>query len=85
MTGRVTDQLKLPKDLMLGEAIVTVTGRSDITVENYRGILEYGPEVIRLSLKHGQIRLSGKGLSIDYYTSDDMKISGMIDRIEYSL
>ena len=70
---------------MLGEAIVTVTGRSDITVENYRGILEYGPEVIRLSLKHGQIRLSGKGLSIDYYTSDDMKISGMIDRIEYSL
>ena len=85
MTGRVTEQLKLPKDLMLGEAIVTVTGRSDITVENYRGILEYGTEDIRLSLKHGQIRLSGKGLSIDYYTSDDMKISGMIDRIEYSL
>lgn len=81
----VTDNLNLPKDLMLGEAIVSITGRSDMTVENYRGILEYETTLIRLSLKHGQIQISGKALKIDYYTNDDMKISGRIDKIEFSM
>lgn len=85
ITKRVTDQFRLPKDLMLGEAIVTITGRGDMTVENYRGILEYETSLIRLSLKHGQIQIFGKELNIDYYTNDDMKISGRIDKIEYSL
>ena len=56
-----------------------------MTVENYRGILEYETSLIRLSLKHGQIQIFGKELNIDYYTNDDMKISGRIDKIEYSL
>ena len=81
----LTEQMKLPKDLILGEPIVTITGREDITVENYRGILEYETERIRLSLRHGQILISGSGLGIEYYTNEDMKISGRIDKIEYSL
>lgn len=85
ITNHVTDHFRLPKDLMLGEPIVTITGRSDLTVENYRGILEYETSQIRLSLKHGQIQIFGKELKIEYYTNEDMKISGRIDRIEYSL
>lgn len=85
MVHRVTDRLELPKDLMLGEPIVTVTGRSDLTIENYKGILEYQPDKIRLSLKHGQIEICGKALKIEYYTNDDMRISGCIDRIEYGM
>ncbi len=80
---RVTDGFSLPKDLMLGDPIVTITGRSDMTVENYRGILVYEDSLIRLSLKHGQIQISGTGLNIEYYTNDDMKISGRIDKLEY--
>lgn len=38
---RMADGFHLPKDLMLGAPIVTITGRSDMTVENYRGILVY--------------------------------------------
>ncbi|MCD7864441.1 MAG: YabP/YqfC family sporulation protein [Clostridiales bacterium] len=80
----MTDGFKLPKDLILGDSIVTITGRSDMTVENYRGILLYEDSQIRLSLKHGQIQISGTALNIEYYTNDDMKISGRIDKLEYS-
>ncbi len=81
----MTEQFHLPKDLMLGEAIVTIVGQSDITVENYRGILAYDSGKICLSLKHGQIEISGWALNIDYYTNDDMKISGNIEKVEYGL
>lgn len=85
LVSQVTDRLELPKDLMLGEPIVTVTGRSDLTIENYKGILEYQQDKIRLSLKHGQIEICGKELKIEYYTNDDMRISGCIDRVEYGM
>ncbi len=85
LAAEISGRLNLPTDLMLGDPIVTVTGRRDITVENYRGIMNYETVLIRLSLKHGQIEIHGSDLRIDYYTNDDMKISGRIDRIEYSL
>lgn len=81
----VVSQLHLPGDLIFGDAIVTITGRREMTVENYRGILVYEETVVRLSLKDGQIIVSGNALHIDYYTNDDMKISGRIDRLEYMM
>ena len=37
---KMISQLELPKDLMLGAAIVTITGRKEVLVENYKGIIE---------------------------------------------
>lgn len=77
------ESLKLPKDTMLGAAIVTVTGNREAFVENYKGILEYTTESIVLQGKNSRICFEGKGLSIDYYTNEDMKISGRIDALRY--
>lgn len=79
----IVESLKLPKDSMLGASIVTVTGSTDAFVENYRGILEYTPEAIILQGKTCQISITGRRLSIDYYTNEDMKISGYIECIRY--
>ena len=45
---RIVDNLELPKDLMLGAAIVTVTGRGEAVISNYKGILEYEDSFIRV-------------------------------------
>ena len=37
----VTEQLKLPGDVMLGEILLSFSGRHSVTVENYRKILLY--------------------------------------------
>ena len=70
---------------MFGAAIITVTGRNDLMVENYKGILEYHQDKIRLSLKQGQVEIAGDQLKIEYYTSEDMRITGRIDRVEYDV
>lgn len=85
VADQMTKRLELPKDLMFGAAIITVTGRSDLMVENYKGILEYRQDKIRLSLKQGQVEITGEELKIEYYTSEDMRITGRIDRVEYGM
>jgi len=79
----IVESLRLPKDTMLGAAIVTVTGNREAFIENYKGILEYNPQSIVLQGKNCKICFEGKQLSIDYYTNEDMKISGSIDAVRY--
>lgn len=79
----VTDALQLPKDLVLGAVILSVTGQSEAYVENYRGIIEYTNQKIRFQTKTCQVEMQGKNLQIDYYTNDEMKIVGKIDCIRY--
>ncbi len=81
----MTEHLDLPKDLMLCEPIVTITGRSEMLIENYSGILNFDTDRIRLSLKHGQLLICGKDLRMEYYTNADMKITGTINRIQYTM
>lgn len=68
---------------MYGAVIVTATGSSEVLIENYKGILEYTGEKIRLQTKSCQVEIGGKSLMIEYYTNDEMKIVGTIHRIIY--
>lgn len=73
----------MPKDVVLGASVVTILGNTEICIENYRGILEYTECLIRVQTKERQIRLAGKNLKIEYYTNDEMKITGCICCIEF--
>ena len=77
----MVESLKLPRDSVLGDSIITVTGNKDILIENYKGILQYSDELILLQGKNCKIELKGKRLNIVYYTNEDVKISGMIASI----
>lgn len=79
----MVESLKLPKDSMLGASIITVTGNTDVFVENYKGILEYSNELILLQGKNCKIELKGKRLNIVYYTNEDMKICGCIEGVRF--
>lgn len=79
----IVNSLELPKDLMLGAAIVTLTGRREVLISNYKGILAYEDSFIRIQTKKCRILISGSHLAIDYYTSEEMKITGQIDAVTY--
>ena len=69
--------------MLLGVPILTMTGNQDLWVENYKGIMEYTDQSIILQTKAGRICIQGSGLRIDYYTNEDMKISGNIVSLTY--
>ncbi len=80
---KIIETLRLPKDVCLGALRVTLTGNGEAWIENYRGILEYSDSMILLQGKKCQVCFEGSRLSIDYYTNEDMKISGCITCVRY--
>ena len=66
-----------------GASVVTVLGMSEVCIENYSGITEYTDTLVRIRTKHGQIQLKGSCLEIEFYTNDEMKITGSINLIEF--
>ena len=81
--NHLVESLELPKDLVYRAAIVTVMGNRELLLENYKGILEYEKEYIRIQAKSCRILVRGKNLNISYYTNEEMKITGIIQSIEY--
>lgn len=79
----MVETLHLPKDYVLGSAIVTITGNCELLIENYKGILEYHCESLMIQTKTCRIHICGKQLEISYYTNEEMKITGCIKEIHY--
>ena len=81
---KLAQKLNIPEDISDGLPIVTITGKKEIYVENYRGIIEYGKNCIRIQTKECRITFTGKNLEIAYYTNVDMKIVGELESVCYS-
>ena len=81
--SNIVESLELPVDIMYGAVIVTAMGRNQVLVENYKGIIEYTQEKIRLQTKTCQVTIQGKRLIVEYYTNEEMKITGCIQGILY--
>lgn len=83
LKSRIADASGLPKDVVLGIPVLNILGQNEAYIENYRGILEYTDKLIRIQTKLGRIHLNGRGLQIEYYMNDEMKIIGHIISIEF--
>lgn len=81
--SNIVESLELPRDIMYGAVIITAMGRNQVLVENYKGIIEYTREKIRLQTKNCQVTVQGKQLVVEYYTNEEMKITGFIQGISY--
>ena len=79
---RLGENFCLTED-MIGEAIITILGRNQVVVNNYRSITEYSANKIRLQAKKCEICVEGTALRLDYFLSDEIKIVGELERISY--
>ena len=81
--SELLEKLHLPKDITQGAFILTAVGNKELYIENYKGILEYTANNIRIQGKNTYIDISGRNLKIDYYTEEDMLIKGCISSVCY--
>ena len=58
------------------------TGSRAAVVENYRSILIFSDEMLRLTGKNTRLTIKGKGLSIEYYDRDNLRVTGQIVSVE---
>ncbi|MCL2387735.1 MAG: sporulation protein YqfC [Defluviitaleaceae bacterium] len=81
---RMTGLLALPKEIALDLPVVMATGRGEVNVENYKSILEFTDERIKVNTKDGAMTIEGERLKLRQVTTENVLISGRITGIKYS-
>ena len=64
----VSDKLHLPPDILEGATVINVYGKDMALVENYKSIINYSPEEIKLQGKHMKLLIQGEDLYIERFT-----------------
>lgn len=80
---QMADSLKLPKDFICGASITSITGCEEAFVENYKGIIECCSQSVMIQTKTCRMHFMGTDLCVDYYTDEEMKITGHIEQIRF--
>lgn len=80
-----TTALELPKEVILNLPLITLVGSEEMNIENYKGIVEYSEEKIRINTTSGVIKIEGKKLNIKQLTAEQVCINGLISKLEYLL
>lgn len=83
LTRKLSGKLRMQEDILARAPVLTSYGRYRLCIENYRSILEYQEEQIRVQTKTGKIAIKGKNLGIAYYRDECMCIVGEINSIHY--
>ncbi|NSW91803.1 MAG: sporulation protein YqfC [Firmicutes bacterium] len=80
---KLAEVLELPKEVVLDVPKITMIGNSSLVVENYKGIVEYGNERIRVNTAKGLVKIQGDCLTIREITSEDIVVMGKIGSLEF--
>lgn len=79
---KVADAMDIPKDVVLDTVLLSCIGNRELTLENYKSILEYSDTCIRVKATPKPVRIIGARLELRNITRDLLYIVGRIDRIE---
>ena len=77
------DMLDVPKDSILDVPRITLIGGLQLYVENYRGVMEFRDDLLRLSLTQGELHVYGKQLVVKSIFPAEVVIEGNISGIKY--
>ena len=78
---KVSDNLRLPSEYALNSSKISILEFSEVEIINYKSIVEYGENVIRINTDEKLIKLSGEGMNIENITDDEVKITGKINSL----
>lgn len=80
---RFAEALEMPKDVISNCSKITTYNDNQIIIENYKGILEYTNEKIRIKTPNKILCLDGLGLFINAITDTDILIEGKFHNVRW--
>lgn len=80
---KMTGLFSLPKEIALNLPLITVTGRGEINIENYKNLVEFTDTKIRIQTNAGMLSIEGQGFILKQITSEHVLITGTINAIHW--
>ena len=80
---RIASALDMPLDVIGNFPRTEIIGKSSVSIENFRGILDYNENSVKVNTTVGIIKIDGDSLYIESITDEGINIKGTIIRIEF--
>ncbi len=79
---KIEKMLEIPQEVCSNVPKITITGFDELTIENFKGILEYEEFFVRINTYIGIININGYQLGLENMSNDDIKVTGKIESLE---
>ena len=80
----IAEACDMPKDIVLDLPRLVFLGNRELQINNYKGLLEYSTEIIRIATNNKQIIIAGEDLHITRLLADTVFIGGRIITVNFS-
>ena len=81
--GSVAELFDLPADVVAGLPRLELVGNRELYLEGHTGLLRYSDTGIDANTGFGVLRVSGQRLTLLAMTGEELRIGGLIDRVEW--
>lgn len=75
--------MNIPEDVLHNCTLIRMMENHRIVIENFRKILFFESEYMLIKTKHGTIELSGRNLTIEEYSEDEIIIDGILKTVSF--
>ncbi len=81
---KMSSAIKVTDELLLNVPITSVIGNNEFTIENYKGIVLYSENKIRINTSIGIVTIVGDELALSKVLAEKISIKGSITEISFS-
>ena len=73
--------MEIPKEIATSTPRLIINGFEEVLVENYKGVLEYEENFIKIATYIGIVNINGINLKLNQMKDDTVFIYGQIDSV----
>ncbi|WP_317368667.1 YabP/YqfC family sporulation protein [uncultured Tyzzerella sp.] len=79
----LTENIELPNEIVLNVPLITVVGKNKILIENFKNIVQYSNETIKINTSCGIFKIVGKNLFLKELNKNKILIKGILKQFEF--
>ncbi len=79
----VDNHYDLPRDVIQKDILCQLIGRNELVIENYKKLLLFLCDEIKIQCASFEIRIKGENLAIAYYNRQTIIVNGVFHEISF--
>lgn len=80
---RLIENVEIPNEIVLNLPLITIVGKNKIVIENFKNIVLYSTDIIKINTSSGIFKINGKNLYLKTLNKNKIFIKGIINSTEF--
>jgi len=76
-------KIDIPADLAASVPKIIFHGYREVYIENHQGLLEYGEREVHVNSGEAVLKISGEGFHIRAMTASELRLEGLVFKMEF--